>query len=146
MPFLFGGIFAFFVFEQKEKSIVELEPKVLIKEINYENINFFIEKNNYVFEENGFEKALVKKDDKIYSYKNLTETKKLIIKMIMLNKIQKNFSNIMDEENLKIIENETLQNFQKKIKTELAKIKDTIYKIHKGQLHPLDKDLLENLK
>ena len=73
-------------------------------------MSLFIEKNNYVFEENGFEKALVKKDDKIYSYKNLTETKKLIIKMIMLNKIQKNFSNIMDEENLKIIENETLQN------------------------------------
>ena len=66
--------------------------------------------------------------------------------MLVLNKIQKDFLNIVENENFKVTDNKSLQNFQEKTEKELAKTKDTIYKIHQDQVHPLDKDLLENLK
>jgi hypothetical protein len=149
LPFIFGILV--FIFVQKNPEVaVEKTENVVAKENSEANsqdiINNFIKSNKFAIDEDGISKTLIKKDGKIYSISQMSETQKLLVKLIAINKVKNKLSYFVSENKIDVDKNQEVHNFSKNIQNEIDKTKDMLYKIFQSNLHPLDKDFLEAIK
>lgn len=122
------------------------EIKSTTNETNEKYIDEFIDNNNQILTKERFQKIKIQKDKKTYSFNELAETKQKIIEILLYKQMMTKTEEFIKSNNIKIENHKNLDNFYKKIESDVANNKNALYKLYGASLHPLDKDFLDTLK
>ena len=139
-------VFAF----SKKNDIIDLpkyeKPQVETVDQTPKYVEDFLLSNSKLMDIGKFEKIKIQKDNKIFSYKELNETKQKLIQILIYKQLLSKTDEFIKSNNIKIENFQNLIDFYSKIENNVANSKNFIYKLHGSSLHPLDKDFLETLK
>lgn len=147
LPFILGGLAIFFT---KEKPIEKYEETIVISKLiadkTAEYVENFIKDSNVVISDEKFSKIKLQKNEKIFKFTELSETKQNILKIMIYKQMLVKTDAFIKDNNIKTEKHNDLQKFQNKLELSIANSRNNIYKIYGTAIHPLDKDFLESLK
>ena len=147
LPFLLGALAVSFI--RVNKHLKQQEPAVIvdskIQDLTPEYVENFIRDANFAISDAQFAKIKLQKNDKIYKFDELNDTKKNILKIMIYKQMLVKANSFAKDNNIKLENHDNLQKFQNNIESSIANSRNTIYKIYGTAIHPLDKDFLESL-
>lgn len=144
LSLFFIGISCCFIGSKQESinetftdSIKKNDAKMKKNEV----VDDFIVKNSFILKDD-FSKVALKKDNKVYKFNEISETKQLLLKLFFLKQAKESLISIEKTES----KNADLDEFSKSLDKEILKNKYLIYKLYGSSLHLLDRDFLEAIK
>jgi len=144
LPFIIA--ISVFVILQKPKNIAnsnELFQEV--SEINDSMINSWIEEKSEVLKVDFFDKLKIKKESRIYKFKELDIRKQEILKFVFYSKVKKDCDSVLNaKDNMQDEQYRKIKDFKQKITARAEYQKKLIYNYYGADLHPLDKMFLDD--
>lgn len=138
IPF-FITLAIFMALKKDDKNTYKKEtPKVELKKDESKEFEKYISDVNVKLDKIQKDQIIIKKDSKIYGPNELNENKKLLIKMIFLQKLKKELSNVSDQMNSGKVEIAS-----KKINELFDSYKQKLYNTN-NNMNLLDKIFLDN--
>lgn len=138
IPF-FITLAIFIALKKDDKNTYKKEtPKVELKKDESKEFEKYISDVNVKLDKIQKDQIIIKKDSKIYGPTELNENKKLLIKMIFLQKLKKELSNVSDQMNSGKVEIAS-----KKINELFDSYKQKLYNTN-NNMNLLDKIFLDN--
>jgi hypothetical protein len=138
IPF-FITLAIFMALKKDDKNTYRKEtPKVELKKDESKEFEKYISDVNVKLDKIQKDQIIIKKDSKVYGPNELNENKKLLIKMIFLQKLKKELSNVSDQMNSGKVEIAS-----KKINELFDSYKQKLYNTN-NNMNLLDKIFLDN--